>query len=281
MTAMKGRLTAERHLSKELQAGLRDSLDAYYAKPTGYKAFAQPSNQTDWWNHIANAIRTRSKAGCKVKVLEVGSGVTGFARYLKGQGIRDLVELHVHDVTFHNEEWLRAEADRVHFGEISAIDLPERFDIVFSTYCLEHVSNPSTHLDTLWKQLNAPRASAEGGSLFLISPRYDLFCYLCPSSRHESPLSKLRLLLIKWRAHCRRFVTGEPQFLIHTDPAVFHRPFFPDADAVHWVSLHDIRFWARSKGSTLRRLRSAPTRLFSKQWLIRTYATLAVEIRRS
>jgi hypothetical protein len=87
--------------------------------------------------------------------------------------------------------------------------------------------------------------------------------------------------MIQWEARYRAIIAGEPQFLIQTNPAVFHRPFFPDADAVHWVSLHDIRAWARAKGATLRRLRSTPTRLLSKQWLIRNYATLAVEIRKS
>jgi len=278
---MKSQLTPERHLSRELHTNLRESLDAYYAKPVGYMAFEKPSSQADWWSHLGNAIRVRSADGEKVRVLEIGSGMSGFAGYLEQHGIRDLVELHAHDVTSHNVEWLSSAADQVHIGEVSEIDLPGEFDIIFSTYVLEHVSNPWMHLETLWKQLVPPRSSAGGGSLFLISPRYDLFGYLCPASRHEPPFSKLKLLMIQWEARCRAIIAGEPQFLIQTDPAVFHRPFFPDADAVHWVSLHDIRAWARAKGSTLRKLRSTPTRLLSKQWLIRNHATLAVEIRRS
>ena len=274
-------LAAERQLSRELHARLRERLDAYYTKPAGYKAFEKPSSQTDWWNHITDAIRVRSANGFKVKVLEVGSGVTGFPHHLEQLGIRDLVELHTHDVTSHNAEWLHSVADQVHFGEISEIDLPGGFDIIFSTYVLEHVSNPFTHLETLWKQLQSRHTSVGEGSLFLISPRYDLFGYLCPASRHEPTISKLKLLLIQWGARCRAIIAGEPQFLIQTDPAIFHRPFFLDADAVHWVSIHDIRAWARTKGSKLRSLRSTPMRLFSKQWLIRNYATLAVEIRKT
>ena len=101
--------------------------------------------------------------------------MSGFAGYLEQHGIRDLVELHAHDVTSHNVEWLRSAADQVYIGEVSEIDLPGEFDIIFSTYVLEHVSNPSVHLETLWKQLVPPRSPAGGGSLFLISPRYDLF----------------------------------------------------------------------------------------------------------
>lgn len=34
---------------------------------------------------------------------------------------------------------------------------------------------------------------------------------------------------------------GSPDFLIHVDPCVLHRPWFRDADAIHWASLYDLR----------------------------------------
>jgi hypothetical protein len=281
MAAKKITLIAERSLSPDRHALLRKKLDAYYAKPKGYTAFQKPSRQPDWWHLIAEAIRRRCTAGEKVRVLEVGAGMSGFAGFLEELEIRAFVELHAHDVTDHNLEWLRSVTDHVHIGEISQIDLPVRFDIIFSTYVLEHVSNPSIHLETLWSKLMSSDDTAGGGSLFLISPRYDLIGYLCPSSHHQSPLSKLLLLLTQLEARCRTLITKKPQFLIETDPSVFHRPFFLDADAVHWVSLLDLRAWACSKGSVIRKLQSPPTPMLSKQWIIRNYATLAIEIRRS
>jgi hypothetical protein len=281
MGANKAQLVAERFLTLEQQALLRKRLDAYYDKPTGYTAFESASRQADWWKHIVDAIKARSVGDKKVRVMEIGAGMSGFSEYLEDQGIRNLVELHAHDVTAHNLQWLRSVADYVHIGEISRIDLPDRFDIIFSTYVLEHVSNPSIHLETLWSKLSPTDDSPRGGSLFLISPRYDLIGYLCPSSRHQPPLSRLKLLLIQWEARCRTLITKKPQFLIETDPSVFHLPFFVDADAVHWVSLLDLRAWASSKRSTIRKLQSPPIRMFSKQWIIRNHATLAIEIRRS
>jgi hypothetical protein len=34
---------------------------------------------------------------------------------------------------------------------------------------------------------------------------------------------------------------GAPSFFIHVDPSMFHRPWYRDADAIHWPSIHDLR----------------------------------------
>jgi len=48
-------------------------------------------------------------------------------------------------------------------------------------------------------------------------------------------------------------ISKEPQFLINLNPAVFHAPWFRDADAVHLVSRCDIEMWHRKNGFSVRR----------------------------
>jgi len=79
-----------------------------------------------------------------------------------------------------------------------------------------------------------------------------------------------------WR-HIVVVTTRRPAFLLHKDPAVFHKPWFRDADAVHWVSILDMKYvlprgWIMNKiGISARGLMS---RFYEK------YMLLFVEIRR-
>jgi hypothetical protein len=41
----------------------------------------------------------------------------------------------------------------------------------------------------------------------------------------------------------RVILGGPPAFLIHFEPTAFHGPWFRDADAVHWLSLWDLKRW--------------------------------------
>ncbi|MDC0359011.1 class I SAM-dependent methyltransferase, partial [Oligoflexia bacterium] len=184
-----------------------------------------------FWHPIKDAIQSRLKKLEQCRVLEFGAGRTGFRSYISD--LRDHTIFDVQDVTPVNQEYLQHEADCVHIGPVEMIN--EKYDIIFSTFVWEHVSNPKATLTHLLQLLNA------GGSLFLISPRYDFPLYLSPSLKHASLVK--RGLVAMWLLIKRASVTlgGAPQFLIHLDPALFHGPWFRDADAIHWVSLWDLK----------------------------------------
>jgi SAM-dependent methyltransferase len=99
----------------------------------------------------------------------------------------------------------------------------------------EHITNPCSVIEHLINILNP------GGSIFIASPRYDFPFYLSPSAKHLSVVNKIRIgIWLQWRRLLVLF-GDSPDFLIHCDPAVFHLPWFRDADAVHWVSLWDLK----------------------------------------
>lgn len=138
------------------------------------------------------------------------------------------------------------QADAVHFGSI--LTLQGRYDIIFSTFVFEHVSDPRRTLDKLFDLL------ADGGQLFIFCPRFDFPFYLSHSADHYTPLARFRLgCALLWRRLWSR-ISGKPLFLIHTDPAVFHSEWRMDRDAIHWVSLSDLKLHFKGRAS-IRRLK--------------------------
>lgn len=253
---------------------LRARLDEFYGRAADYTAFQSPSDQRNCWEPIVPDIKNRleKSSGSRVKVLEVGAGKTGFGRFLREQNLRDCVEFHVQDVTRFNETWLKNEADVTCFGDILSGELSSGYDIIFSTYVLEHVTNPFQHLEKIWSLL------AKNGRLFIFSPRYDLPGYLCPSARHLGGLKRLQFMMRAGWARVQALVFSKPQFLIQTDLAAFHGPFYLDADAVHWVSLHDLKIWAASHQAETSTLRIGTPPFPSKDWVIKRLCTTALQI---
>ncbi len=273
---MKARLIPYDRLSEEAHQGLREQLDQFYGKASGYIAFQTPSDQRHLWDHVLVGIRDRlkNKSVSKLKVLEVGAGRTGFGRHLVEYKLRDAVEFHVQDVTRFNEAWLRGETDESFFGDILTAALPQGYDIVFSTYVLEHVTDPPAHLDKIWRLL------ADQGTLFIFAPRYDFPGYLCPSARHLSRLSQLKFTAQAFGSRVLALFSRQPQFLIQTDLAAFHGPFYLDSDAVHWVSLHDLKLWASMHKASFRTLQIGTPPFPSKDWLIKRLCTTAIQIKK-
>lgn len=146
--------------------------------------------------------------------------------------------------------------------------------MIFSTYVLEHVSEPSIHLARLFELINT------GGSLFIFSPRYDFPGYLCPSSRHLSVMGKIKTLLEQQFFRFKSLVLRKPSFLIHSDLAAFYGPFFTDADAVHWVSLFDLKYWALDMNLKFNQLKLGAPRFATRDWIVKRWLTCAVEIRK-
>lgn len=253
---------------------LRSRLDSFYNSEIPYSAFEKISQQHPYWDVVIDRIKALSRGtqpgNCKIRVLEFGAGRSGFADALGD--LRATVHFTVQDVTNRNLEHLNSSADAVYIGDASRIT--ESFDVIFSTFVWEHVTNPKALLEELLARL------APGGSLFIFSPRYDVVGYVPPALRHLGLLTGLWLSL---RLHVHRIATrlpwGKARFFIVPDPALFHaKGWFTDADAVHLVSLHDLR--VHIKRMNLQIHNCWPKKNGFKRALFERLMKLSVEIRK-
>ena len=246
---------------------LRQWLDDFYTHTKDYSTFVDPQDKPEFWEPIMDAVLQRLADVGKCHILEFGAGRTGFGRYL--ESLRDKVSFEVQDVTPQNEEALRSQADNVHIGDI--LDIDHQFDVIFSTFVWEHITNPREVLSHLLNILKPD------GSLIMAAPRYDFPFYVSPSLRHYSLPKQVLISLRLWGKRIRVLLGGRPDFLIHTDPALLHLPWYRDADAIHMVSAFDLKR-SLPPGYRLRRLRLPATGLWRRFW--EKYLLLFVEIRR-
>jgi SAM-dependent methyltransferase len=213
-------------------------METFYASSNDYTAFQQPSQHPQEWAYVRGAIRKHLQDCQSCRVLEFGAGRTGFASDL--DGLRTAVHFAVQDVTPSNADYLHSQADEVHIGEIGGLRGP--FDVIFSTFVLEHVSDPKRTLETLFDLLQP------GGSLFLFCPRYDVPFYLSHSADHYGGMHRLAIAAyVCWR-RLLTVLTRKPAFLVHSDPALLHMEWRMDRDAIHWASLIDLQMFFRKRG---------------------------------
>ena len=232
-------------------AALRRRMDAFYATVADYGDFRRErSEHPGPWGHVLEAIvRRLAEPGFAgpCRVLELGAGRTGFGDVLRARfaTVPGAVHFTVQDVTAQNAEHLRAQADAFHLGPVDEL-IPGAagpFHVVFSTYVLEHVTDPAATLSRCLDLL------ALSGALFVFCPRYDVPFYLSPSASHLGRAGRLGLALRVLAARLHTLLTGDSAFLIHHDPAIFHGPFARDRDAVHWVSRLDLGAFFRARGA--------------------------------
>lgn len=252
----------------ERASRLRSELARFYDTTKDYEAFREPNFKPDFWNPIREAVRRVVARLSRCAVLEFGAGRTAFGEFLGD--LRGSTEFHVQDVTAQNQLHLESQADRVHIG--SLLDLDGSYDIIFSTFVWEHLTNPRSTLAHLLQLLRP------GGTLFIACPRYDFPFYLSPSIRHLSRTARFRIALwLLWK-RMQVLVSREPAFLLHCDPAVFHLPWFRDADAIHWVSQFDLSC-ALPDGWKLQRVRIPSAGLHG--WFWSTCLLMSVAITRT
>jgi len=250
-------------------ARLRERLDAFYRSTGEYVAFGSRSDQSPCWHAVLARIRERVAAGGPpLRVLEFGCGWSGFPGALGD--LRGKVHLTLQDVTDRHRAKLAPEIDAFHHGDLATLDAT--FDVILSTYAWEHVSHPAATFRTLCRSL------APGGSLFLFAPRYDFPGYLPPSVRRAPCATRLAVHAWLPFARLRTRLTGVPGWWIHGEPAVFRGPFYPDADAIHWVSRADL-VAALPPGWTLRDAPMPPGGSLRRRFY-ETAMLLRVEIRR-
>lgn len=275
------RIAPSRWISPHQLQLLEERMQIYYAGVPDYPAFHTSSHHPLEWQYVLRAVRGCASANqAPVTILEFGAGRSGFPAWLRHQlmaaGDTTTVQITCQDVTATNRNYLQQVADAVVIAPLQEGVLPSAsFNIIFSTHCFEHVVRPEQLLHALTHLLKAE------GSLLLFAPRYDLPFYLSPScsdlSLGQRLLLSLQLQLI--RLHCR--LRRCPSFVIDTRPACLDRSFRRDADAIHWVSSHDLELFAHGAGFTIRELdisRHAPA--FSKQWLIDAFCKLSIELRK-
>jgi SAM-dependent methyltransferase len=238
---------------------LRERMDAFYASCTTYEAFQEPAAKTFEWDHVRVAVAETVAARGRCRVLEFGAGMSGFSDYLGD--LRSSVELTVQDVTPVNAHYHRPRADRFHIG--SVLEIGGQFDVIFSTFVLEHVSDPRRTLEKLLTLL------APGGSLYIFCPRYDFPFYISHSADHYGRARRLAMGLEVMVRRMWSLVSRKPAFLIHCDPAALSMAWAIDRDAIHWASLVDLRLFFRGRGvvSKLRIYSGSSKDRFVKDWL--------------
>lgn len=215
---------------------LRARMDAFYRTTGDYEAFQSRSWHPHLWSFVIDVVAHFKNGDCHI--LEVGAGRSGFAEYLRQRGVT--AHFTAHDVTPRNEAYLKENADAVVIGDLH--HLSETFDIIFSTFVLEHITDPIATLETCWRLLK------DGGKLFIFCPRYDAPFYLPPSADHYSGIARVGLALRLAVARLRALVTRKARFFVYADPAVFTLPWSRDRDVVHWVSYFDLTIFFGSRG---------------------------------
>ncbi|XHR28747.1 MAG: class I SAM-dependent methyltransferase [Chthoniobacteraceae bacterium] len=213
-------------------------MDRFYQTTEEYAAFQHPNEMPEQWPYVRAAIEETLRRKTVCRVLEIGAGRSNFARFL-GPDLRGAIHYTTQDVTRSNEDHLRGVADAVHFGSVLELDGP--FDVIFSTFVLEHISDPRRTLAKLFEML------ADQGRLFVFCPRYDAPFYLSHSADHYGPARRVAIGLTLLAARAWALVTRRPLFLIHTDPAIFHIDWDRDRDAIHWASLWDLELFFKKR----------------------------------
>jgi SAM-dependent methyltransferase len=212
-------------------AALEARLFAFYQKGVNYPAFVETSGHPYLWDTVLAIAREKSGPGRMVRVLEVGAGRSGFGAYLIAKG-REGIHYTAQDVTEANVDFLRGQADAVLTHSVTALE--GNWDVIFSSYVVEHLCRPRVYVQALWDRLNP------GGALVIQAPRYDIPFYLSPAFDHLTGWQRLGWrfrLVFEW---VRDAFSSCPAFWIFSDPALFSLPFVRDRDAVHRVARRDL-----------------------------------------
>lgn len=212
---------------------LRRKLDDFYNKSNEYPVFQKVSTQRHCWITVVDAIRRcEERLDRPVRVLEFGAARSGFGAHIAEQKLA--CDYHVQDITDRNDDYLCQYASECHYKDVS--EIKQKYDVIFSTFVWEHVTNPRETLRTLLSMLES------GGMLIIWSPRYDMPFYTPPALRHLSKPRQWLFSLGLWMSRIKTRMTGRPCFWIVRDPSLFHTDqWFRDSDAIHLVSVHDLR----------------------------------------
>jgi len=224
-------------------------LRAFYSSTTEYSAFQEPAVHDREWRAMLPLCDELLRQRERIAILEVGAGRSAFGDALGSR--RPLVQYDVQDVTAANEEYLRGIADRVYMNPVE--QLSGQYDIIFSTFVLEHVATPVSFLE------NVRRLLKPGGWHVVFCPRYDNPAYQCPSLRRLPLGARVAAAVQLWCGQILSMIDRRPRFYLNTAPAVLEGPWFRDADAVHVVTRRAVELWHRHNGFCIKRLQVPAT----------------------
>ena len=243
-------------------ADLEAKMLHFYQTVPDYTAFENTSHHPALWDRVIQHVRSWS-ATDPIRILEVGAGRSGFARYLQKHApeLRCRLHLGFQDVTAKNEDFLRDEGDSVFIGRVEAVE--GEWHVVMHAYVLEHVVRPISFFESILRLL------APGGFHLFLSPRYDRVVYLPPALDH---LSRGERWAIAYKA-----AFSNRGFWLLSDPAALHLPFQRDRDAVHPVSRRAIVHLHRDRA----RVTSFPLPSGSlKDYILKAFLTARMEIQK-
>ncbi len=261
-------------LISEGQAGevarLESRLIEFYNTFAHYPAFAEPSNYPALWEVVMERARLLRQQGASCRILEIGAGRSGFGEWLRRSDGRDGIHLTSQDITAANVEYLRLTSDAVVTRNIDQLE--GSWNIIFHSYAYEHLCRPREFNETLWRHL------APGGSLVIQSPRYDFPWYFPPCLDHLTAGEKFWLALRLAGGDLVAMIASKPRFTIFADPAIFHRPFHRDRDAVHRVRKSDLR---RLFGRRARFTEFSLAAGSWKDWIVKRFLTLRIVLQKT
>ena len=209
---------------------LEQRMFEYYNRNTDYSPYVKESRCVELWEQVLVEARRICDRQGKCRVLEIGSGRSGFGRYISNEWKRDRTQVHytAQDVSPANKEWLKTQADDVIID--NPLSIQGQFDVIFHSFVLEHIAQPRTFLEHAFSLLSA------GGSHVFSCPNFSLPFYGPPSIRHFNPMRRLEFHMM----NAKRLLFRQPKFPLIEEPAIFSLPFKRDRDAIHCVSPHDI-----------------------------------------
>lgn len=231
----------------------RTRLNAFYSNNPDYFTLSTSSDKTKFLAPIAERAASIARTTGNVRILEVGAGISQvpsfMQRHLKGLSYQIVLQ----DVVEDGRQ--TAEASGAHFfhGPVWEITASEPFDIVISLFSYEHMYEPTRILDAL-DMLVRP-----GGIIYIAAPHYVTPLYVPPAIRHREQIGQLAGSFFLWIQSWIVLFSGRANFYVVDDPAVFHRQWRRDADAVHMVSRADLI--AHMKHYKVRSLRTSGTTL--------------------
>lgn len=247
---------------------IKKNLFDFYNNEKDYLDFIETRDKSKFWEPIYKEIKKKVSHKKPCSILEFGAGRSGFAYYIELPKAGIVYD--IQDITTRNIGQYENYAIR-NFYDVELSSITTKYDIIFSTFVWEHIFNP---VDILNHLLNLLKPE---GKLIICSPRYDLPFYLSPSANHYSPLNKFKIALRLLLERIKTLIGVSPGFIIHLDPAIFHRKWKRDYDAIHWVSFYDLyKYLDRAKYS-MKKIKIKSNSLMS--FFYNHFMLLFVEIR--
>jgi SAM-dependent methyltransferase len=240
---------------------LNDALISFYNSEvdTEYFECAEAANRD--WNSLPYHRIIRQQARPGLRVLDLGCGSAHALQNLQGRGVSYIgVDWSARQVEINRDGSRGLDAE---FRTASLYDtgLPDAsFDLVFSTYVIEHLVWPHRFL------AEAMRLARHDGTVIILGPHFRPFGHM-PSLFYGLPVAPLREKLRKgalvsaarhaWTKYVTyprllraEFPPGSFPFLINLAPTCLLGRYYADNDAVYWVSADEVLDELVSLGGT-------------------------------